>query len=72
MNDMTYDDFKNLLKTGASKFEGCERNELKMTAISPIRIHKPDSCHGWGIEFNYERPSGMLMRRTLWSLCGRQ
>ena len=20
-----------------------------MTAISPIRIHKPDSCHGWGI-----------------------
>lgn len=27
-----------------------------MTAISPIRIHKPDSCHGWGIEFNYERP----------------
>lgn len=27
-----------------------------MTAISPIRIHKPDSCHGWGIDFNYERP----------------
>lgn len=26
-----------------------------MTAISPIRIHKPDSCHGWGIDFNYER-----------------
>ena len=27
-----------------------------MTAISPIRIHKPDSCHGLGIDFNYERP----------------
>lgn len=23
--------------------------------ISPIRVHTPDSCHGWGIEFNYSR-----------------
>lgn len=21
---------------------------------SKIRIHKPDCCHGWGIEFNYD------------------
>lgn len=21
---------------------------------SKIRIHRPDCCHGWGIEFNYE------------------
>lgn len=27
-----------------------------MSNISPVIIHKPDSCHGWGIEFNKERP----------------
>lgn len=24
--------------------------------ISPIKIHHPDCCHGWGIEFNFEEP----------------
>lgn len=27
-----------------------------MNTISPVFIHQPDSCHGWGIEFNKERP----------------
>ena len=22
--------------------------------ISPVKIHHPDCCHGWGIEFNFE------------------
>ena len=27
------------------------RNESNMTVVFPIKIHKPNSCHGWGIDF---------------------
>lgn len=27
-----------------------------MNTISPVSVHRPDSCHRWGIEFNRDLP----------------
>ena len=30
---------------------------MGIKTISNIRIHTPNICHGWGIEFNFEKPN---------------
>lgn len=39
-----------------------------MPNISPVIIHKPDSCHGWGIEFNKERPFCIAITQPISSM----